>query len=170
MSDRSIPDIMCNPEDRILDRAGLACLREEVSGRIVFTNGCFDILHRGHVELLTCARELGDLLVVGLNSDESVRKLKGPGRPVTGEEDRAHLLLALRCVDFVTVFSENTPLETIKALRPDVLVKGAEYGSGEIVGEEFVLGTGGTVERFDMVEGRSSSSLIDRIRKSSAEK
>lgn len=161
--------MMCDSENRIIDRAGLAGLREEERGSIVFTNGCFDILHRGHVELLTAAGKLGDLLVVGLNSDESVRRLKGPGRPVAGEEDRACVLLALRCVDFVTVFDEDTPLETIKALRPDVLVKGAEYGPGEIVGEEFVLGSGGTVERIEMVEGRSSSSLIDRIRKSSAE-
>lgn len=156
---------MCDPEDRILDREGLAGLRKRERGRIVFTNGCFDILHRGHVDLLARARGLGDLLVVGLNSDDSVRRLKGPGRPVAGEEDRAFVLLALRSVDFVTVFGEDTPLETIEALRPDVLVKGAEYGPGEIVGEEFVLGAGGRVVRIEMVEGRSSSSLIDRIRK-----
>lgn len=150
---------------RLLARAELPGFRRENAGkRIVFTNGCFDILHRGHVELLAKARSLGDLLVVGLNSDASVRRLKGVPRPCMGEGDRATILLALASVDCVTVFDEDTPLETIRALCPDVLVKGAEYGAGEIVGAEFVEAHGGRVERIEMVEGYSTTSLIERIR------
>ena len=131
--------------ERIVQREDLPRLRERHAGeRIVFTNGCFDILHRGHVELLASARELGDLLVVGLNSDDSVRRLgKGDGRPFNRQDDRAYLLLMLRCVDRVTIFDEDTPLETIAALRPDVLAKGAEYAPGEIVGADIVAGPGG---------------------------
>ncbi len=135
-----------------------------MSGRtVVFTNGCFDILHRGHVTLLAAAKALGDCLVVGINSDDSVRRLKGEGRPLSGQEDRAHVLLGLRSVDYVTVFDEDTPIETIEALEPDVLVKGAEYGSGEIVGEDFVLARGGRVERIEMVKGYSSSGIIEKM-------
>jgi len=135
-----------------------------MSGRsIVFTNGCFDILHRGHVTLLDAARAMGDCLVVGINSDDSVRRLKGEGRPLSGQEDRAYVLLGLRSVDYVTVFDEDTPLEAIEALEPDVLVKGAEYGSGEIVGEDFVLSMGGRVERIEMVKGYSSSGMIKKM-------
>ncbi len=139
--------------------------REHGSKRIVFTNGCFDILHRGHVDLLERARSLGDVLVVGLNSDSSVRRLKGAARPFVGEEDRAEVLLALASVDFVTVFDEDTPLETIAALRPDVLVKGAEYAHGEIVGARFVEEHGGRVERIDMLPGYSTTAIVERIRK-----
>ncbi|MDD3641853.1 MAG: D-glycero-beta-D-manno-heptose 1-phosphate adenylyltransferase [Candidatus Krumholzibacteria bacterium] len=150
-----------------LERHELAGLRARLAGvRIVFTNGCFDVLHRGHVELLATARGLGDCLVVGINSDDSVRRLKGPSRPVTAAPDRAFILLHLRSVDFVTVFDKDTPLETIAALRPDVLVKGAEYGAGEIVGEDLVRESGGRVVRIPMVEGYSSSELIDRIGRS----
>ncbi len=150
---------------RVLARAELARFRALNRGaRIVFTNGCFDILHRGHVELLAEARGFGDCLVVGLNSDASVARLKGAPRPLVGEEDRAAVLLGLRSVDYVTVFGEDTPLETITALEPDVLVKGAEYGPGEVVGEEFVESHGGRVERVAMVAGYSTTSLIERIR------
>ncbi len=150
---------------RILARAELPRFRARSrSARIVFTNGCFDILHRGHVELLAKARSFGDCLVVGLNSDASVSRLKGAPRPLVGEEDRAAVLLGLRSVDYVTVFDEDSPLETITALEPDVLVKGAEYGPGEIVGEEFVESHGGRVERVAMVAGYSTTALIERIR------
>ncbi len=150
---------------RFLAREELEGFRRENAGkRIVFTNGCFDLLHRGHVELLAKARSLGDLLVVGLNGDASVRRLKGAPRPYMGVSDRATILLALASVDCVTVFDEDTPLETIRALRPDVLVKGAEYGEGKIVGAEFVEAHGGRVERVAMVEGYSTTSLIERIR------
>ena len=155
---------MNDPSGRTIAREGLGDLRRENSGRrLVFTNGCFDILHRGHVSLLDAAREMGDCLVVGINSDDSVRRLKGEGRPLNGQEDRAHVLLGLRSVDFVTVFDEDTPIETIEALEPDVLVKGAEYGGGEIVGENFVLSRGGRVERIEMVKGYSSSDIIDKM-------
>ncbi len=131
---------------------------------IVFTNGCFDVIHRGHVELLRRARGFGDVLVVGVNSDRSVRRLKGEGRPLIGEEDRVFILLNIRSVDYVTVFDEDTPMETVKALEPDVLVKGAEYSLESIVGAGFVLDRGGRVERVEMMENRSTSALIDRIR------
>jgi D-beta-D-heptose 7-phosphate kinase/D-beta-D-heptose 1-phosphate adenosyltransferase len=153
---------------RILTRGELASFRRERRGsRIVFTNGCFDILHRGHVELLGKARSFGDVLVVGLNSDASVRRLKGAPRPFMSEADRAEILLAFSAVDFVTVFGEDTPLETITALEPDVLVKGGEYGPGEIVGEDFVKNHGGRVERIDMLPGQSTTGIVERIRKGS---
>jgi D-beta-D-heptose 7-phosphate kinase/D-beta-D-heptose 1-phosphate adenosyltransferase len=150
----------------MLERSALGWLRRERRGeRIVFTNGCFDIVHRGHVELLERAKSLGDILVVALNSDASVRRLKGEGRPLFGEEDRARVVAALEAVDHVVIFGEDTPLETITALEPDVLVKGAEYGEGEIVGEEFVLARGGRVERVAMLKGFSTTALIERIRR-----
>ncbi len=149
---------------RTIAREGLGDFRRENSSlSIVFTNGCFDIIHRGHVTLLDQARAMGDCLVVGINSDDSVKRLKGEGRPLNCELDRAHVLLGLRSVDYVTVFGEDTPIETIEALEPDVLVKGAEYGSGEIVGEDFVLANGGRVERIEMVKGYSSSGIIEKM-------
>lgn len=119
----------------------LARLRSE-GKQIVFTNGCFDILHRGHVEYLSAARALGDILVVGLNSDDSVRRLKGPGRPINPVEDRAAILDALRAVDFVTVFDEDTPYQLIEAIKPDVLVKGGDYTVETIVGADLVQAQG----------------------------
>jgi rfaE bifunctional protein nucleotidyltransferase chain/domain len=152
--------------DKIVPRGGLRRLRREhAAERIVFTNGCFDLLHRGHVELLERARSLGDLLVVGVNSDASVRRLKGERRPLVGERDRARVLAALEAVDFVVVFEEDTPLETIRDLEPDVLVKGAEYGDGEIVGAALVEARGGRVERVAMLNGYSTTALIERIRR-----
>jgi len=155
---------MNNSSGRTIAREGLGDLRREMSGStIVFTNGCFDIIHKGHVMLLDTARALGDCLVVGINSDDSVRRLKGEGRPLTGQDDRSFVLLGLRSVDYVTVFDEDTPIETIEALEPDVLVKGAEYGSGEIVGEDFVLARGGRVERIEMLGGYSTSGIIEKM-------
>ncbi len=155
---------MNNPSGRTIEREGLGDFRRENPGRtIVFTNGCFDIIHKGHVTLLEAARAMGDCLVVGINSDDSVKRLKDEGRPLNGQDDRAHVLLGLRSVDYVTVFDEDTPIETIEALEPDVLVKGAEYGSGEIVGEDFVLSKGGRVERIEMVKGYSSSGIIEKM-------
>lgn len=130
---------------------------------IVFTNGVFDILHRGHVELLEEARRLGDVLVVGLNSDASTRRLKGFRRPFNPARDRAIVMSALRAVDAVTVFPEDTPLKLIQALRPDVLVKGAEYGTGEIVGEAEVRSWGGKVKRFRMRRGYSTTNVIGKL-------
>lgn len=136
--------------------------------RLVFTNGCFDLLHRGHVSLLERARALGDLLVVGLNSDASVRRLKGPGRPLVPVEDRAYLLASLRPVDAVTIFEEDTPLALIRALLPDVLVKGADYRPDEVVGAEVVRAAGGDVHLLPLDEGRSTSGLLERIRQGGA--
>lgn len=134
--------------------------------RIVFTNGCFDLLHPGHLALLEASSRMGDVLIVAINDDASVRRLKGTTRPVYPEAERAEILLETRWVDYVTIFSEDTPLETIKALTPDVLVKGAEYGKGEIVGEDFLKGYGGVVERFPMKRGYATSDLVKRIKKS----
>ena len=132
--------------------------------KVVFTNGCFDVLHAGHVTYLEKARGLGDFLIVGLNSDTSVRKLKGPGRPVISLRERTQILLALRSVDMVVGFSEDTPLNLIKALQPDILTKGADYKIGEIVGGREVIGWGGAVRRIPLVKGKSTSTLLKKIR------
>ena len=128
--------------------------------RLVFTNGCFDLLHRGHVTYLAEARALGDRLIVGLNSDDSVRKLKGTDRPLQTQSDRAFILAGLRAVDLVVVFEEDTPLELIKTLRPDVLVKGGDYSIATIVGAAEMQAWGGEVRVLSFVEGKSSSKLI----------
>ena len=132
--------------------------------RIVFTNGCFDLLHAGHVTLLERAKRHGDLLIVGINSDRSVRALKGPGRPVVGQRDRARVLAALESVDYVTVFDEPTPQRLLEALRPHVLIKGADWAASAIVGRDVVRQRGGRVIRFPLLKGYSTSRLIRRIR------
>jgi rfaE bifunctional protein nucleotidyltransferase chain/domain len=132
--------------------------------RIVFTNGCFDLLHPGHVRYLEAARALGDALVVGLNDDASVRRLKGPGRPVLRLAERAEVLAALAAVDHVVTFAEDTPLRLIELLEPDVLVKGADWAADEIVGGDVVRRRGGRVERIDLVPDVSTSELLRRIR------
>ena len=134
------------------------------SETVVFTNGCFDILHRGHVEYLAHARSLGDRLVVGLNSDASVRRLKGPTRPLNDQEDRGLVLAALESVDAVTIFDEETPLALIVALLPDVLVKGGDYRPETIVGAREVVDAGGRVVVSPLVPGRSTTNLIERSR------
>jgi len=131
--------------------------------RIVFTNGVFDLLHRGHAEYLEEARAMGDRLVVGINSDASVRRLKGPARPIVPEAERAELVGALACVDLTAIFDSDTPLEIIQAVAPDVLVKGADWALDEIVGREFVEGRGGRVARIAVREGLSTSAIIRRI-------
>ena len=144
-----------------------ALLREHGRPRdftLVFTNGCFDILHRGHAEYLTYARSLGDVLVVGLNSDDSVRRLKGTGRPLNSQEDRATLLAALAAVDWVTPFEEDTPLDLIAALLPDVLVKGGDYALDQIVGAQEVIASGGRVVVAPLISGHSTTGLIERTR------
>jgi D-beta-D-heptose 7-phosphate kinase/D-beta-D-heptose 1-phosphate adenosyltransferase len=130
---------------------------------VVFTNGCFDLLHRGHVEYLFAARALGDVLVVGLNTDDSVRRLKGAGRPVTTEHDRAIVLAGLACVDAVTFFEEDTPRDLIAALLPDVLAKGGDYRPEDIVGAAEVRGAGGRVIVLPYLAGRSTTELLHRI-------
>jgi rfaE bifunctional protein nucleotidyltransferase chain/domain len=136
---------------------------QKAGKRIVFTNGCFDLLHPGHCSLLEEASRHGEILVVGINDDASVERLKGAGRPVTPAEERAELLLALRWVDHVTVFPEDTPLETIELIVPDVLVKGSEYSLDNIVGAAFVVEHGGEVVRVAMKDGHSSRNLIKKI-------
>lgn len=133
--------------------------------RVVFTNGCFDFLHAGHVTLLERARRLGDVLIVAINSDRSVRGLKGPGRPVVRQRDRARVLAALACVDYVTVFDQATPLTLLQRLRPHVLVKGADWGRDAVVGRELVQARGGRVVRVPLVKGYSTSRLLERIKK-----
>ena len=135
------------------------------SMRIVFTNGCFDLLHQGHVEYLCKARNLGDCLVVGINTDASVRRLKGQGRPISPLKSRQMVLAALSCVDLVVPFSEDTPLELIKLVRPDVLVKGGDYSRETIVGADFVESYGGKVVTIPLVEGFSSTNLINKVKK-----
>jgi rfaE bifunctional protein nucleotidyltransferase chain/domain len=132
--------------------------------RVVLTNGCFDLLHPGHIALLEQARREGDLLIVAVNSDASVRRIKGPGRPLLPEEERAEALRALEAVDRVVVYDEPTPLEVIEALHPDVLVKGADWAADAIVGREVVEGDGGRVVRVELLPGRSTSLLLERAK------
>lgn len=129
--------------------------------KVVFTNGCFDILHFGHISYLNKARELGDLLIIGLNSDDSIKRLKGAERPINPQNDRAALLCALECVDFVLIFNEDTPLNLISQIQPDILVKGADYAGKEVVGSEFAK----EVRLIDFIEGRSTSATIEKIKK-----
>ena len=131
--------------------------------KIVFTNGCFDLLHLGHVDYLAKARDLGDRLIIGLNTDASVQELKGPSRPVKDELSRAHILAAMQFVDAVIFFEEETPIDLISWVNPDVLVKGGDYTIEGIVGYEIVLANGGEVQTIAFVEGYSSSKLIDKI-------
>lgn len=135
------------------------------SKKIVFTNGCFDIIHAGHVSYLTKASKLGDILIVGLNSDESVRKLKGENRPVNLQNDRAIVLDALKPIDYVTIFEQDTPKELIELLTPDVLVKGGDYKIEDIVGADNVIQNGGEVAIIDFVEGKSTTSIINKMKK-----
>ena len=132
--------------------------------RVVFTNGVFDLLHPGHVRYLQQARALGDLLVVGINADRSVRANKGPERPITPEHERAEILDALECVDAVTIFDEETPYEIISALQPDVLVKGADWAHDAIVGRDIVEARGGRVVRIAVEQGHSTSAIVAKIR------
>ena len=130
---------------------------------IVFTNGCFDILHFGHVRYLEKAKKRARVLVLGINSDSSIRKIKGASRPIVKQDHRAGLLAFLECVDFVTIFDEETPLELIKAVRPDILVKGADWKGKGIVGEDVVKGYGGKVEYIEFLEGLSTTSIINKV-------
>ena len=131
---------------------------------VVFTNGCFDLLHAGHVKLLEQAKQRGDVLVVAINSDRSVRMLKGLGRPIVRQRDRALVLAALECVDYVTIFNEPTPQQLVARIRPDILLKGADWGLRQIVGRDIVERNGGRVIRIPLLKGYSTSRLIARIR------
>lgn len=130
--------------------------------KIVFTNGCFDLLHIGHVRYLQEARSLGDILVVGVNSDRSVQVLKGPTRPIQNQNDRAEILAALACVDYTVIFDEQTPERLIHEVRPDILVKGGDWKISEIVGSDFVLANGGQVRSLQFIDGRSTTKIIEK--------
>jgi len=155
------------PEDKIVSRPALIAIRQQLRQRgekMVFTNGCFDLLHRAHVEYLREARRLGDVLVVGLNSDASVRALKGPGRPLMDQEDRAVLLAEMQSVSYVCIFAEISVEPLVADLLPDVLVKGGDYRLEEIVGRDLVERAGGVVKALSLWRGGSTSSLIRKIK------
>tara|TARA_Y100000385_G_C12870919_1_gene541486 strand:- start:68 stop:520 length:453 start_codon:yes stop_codon:yes gene_type:complete len=139
-------------------------LKKNKDRKIVFTNGCFDIVHRGHISYLNEARALGDLLVIGLNSDASVRVLKGPERPINNEQDRKFLLENLKAVDFVEIFNEATPLDLIKTILPSVLVKGGDWKIEQIVGSKEVIDSGGEVLSLNFIDGFSSTNIIEKIK------
>jgi rfaE bifunctional protein nucleotidyltransferase chain/domain len=139
--------------------------KDRQNKRLVFTNGCFDILHVGHVRYLEEAKKCGDLLVVAVNSDQSVKNLKGPERPLQTETDRAEILAALKAVDYSFIFDEETPIKSIEAITPDVLVKGGDWAVKDIVGHEHVLASGGEVKSLNFVEGRSTTRVVERMKK-----
>ena len=131
--------------------------------KIIFTNGCFDIVHFGHIMYLEEAKECGDCLIVAVNSDSSVRKIKGPKRPIVSESDRSRVIAGLACVDYVVIFKENTPLKLIKELKPDILIKGADWKKKNIIGADFVQSYGGKVRTIKLAKGRSTTKLIKKI-------
>jgi rfaE bifunctional protein nucleotidyltransferase chain/domain len=153
-----------DPSAKLLSRQAAVAWRRAFRGPVVFTNGIFDVLHRGHVALLAAARAEGDALLVGLNTDASARRLKGPERPLNRAEDRAFVLGGLASVDAVVLFDEDTPAELVRALQPDVLVKGADYGPGQIVGADVVEARGGRVVRIPLEPGFSTTGLIEKVR------
>ena len=157
---------MRTTERSLSSSTGAQTLARSVQARgslVVFTNGVFDLLHPGHVRYLQEARRLGDLLIVGVNSDRSVRAYKGPGRPLNPDHERAEVLLALSCVDAAVLFDEDTPHRLIEAIQPDVLVKGSDWAASEIVGRDVVEARGGRVVRVDLARGYSTSELIRRV-------
>jgi len=153
---------------RILDRQELSRISEELKAqgkRVVTTNGCFDILHVGHVRILNAARELGDVLIVGLNSDASTKRLKGPGRPVNSELDRAEVLANLKSVDYVSVFDEDTAIEFLKAVKPNIYVKGADYTTASLPEAPTVESFGGEIRLLELVPGKSTTNIVSKIQK-----
>lgn len=155
--------------DKIVGRERLVAVAADAhraSRRVVFTNGCFDLLHVGHVRYLAAARDAGDLLIVGLNDDASVRRLKGPSRPLVAEAARAEVVAALGTVDYVTLFGEDTPYALIAAVQPDVLVKGSDWAAEDVVGRDVVEARGGRVILIPVVVGFSTTSLVERLRTS----
>ncbi len=152
------------PGSKVMTVPDAETWRGNLSGSLVFTNGVFDLLHPGHVEVLDGARRQGDVLVVGINSDASVRRLKGPSRPVRNEQDRASVVAALEAVDAVVIFDEDTPLELVRALQPDVIVKGGDYAPDTIVGADVVKARGGRVVVVPLLAGQSTTSIIERLR------
>lgn len=161
MSDIALGKYFSNPEELIEKRLQW----RKAQKKVVFTNGVFDILHKGHLNYLREAREYGDILIVGLNSDASVKRIKGADRPINDQELRVTMLTFLRPVDAVVLFDENTPISLIEALEPDILVKGADYKVEEVVGADYVIRHGGVVKLAQFIEGLSTSSLIDEVKK-----
>jgi D-beta-D-heptose 7-phosphate kinase/D-beta-D-heptose 1-phosphate adenosyltransferase len=156
---------MRNIDSKIFDFNDLKeFLSKKKNEKVVFTNGCFDILHRGHVSYLQNARGLGDFLIVGVNSDRSVSRLKGPTRPIQNEDDRLFILAGLECVDAVVLFKEDTPIHLIEHLLPNILVKGGDYVIEEIVGYEVVMKNGGLVTTLPFVEGKSTSNIVKKMK------
>lgn len=159
---------MLNKSERVLNENNLEQTVQEYkkqNKKIVFTNGCFDLLHIGHVTYLEEAKKLGDVLVVGINTDASVKKLKGPNRPIQNENDRCSILAALKAVDHTVLFAEETPINLIKIVRPDVLVKGGDWKIEQIVGSDFVMSYGGQVKSLNFVDGKSTTSIIEKSQK-----
>jgi len=153
----------------VANKEGLGSILESWANenkRLVFTNGCFDILHRGHIDYLAKAADYGDVLVIGLNTDDSVSRLKGPHRPIQDEKSRAEIMAALEFVDLVVYFNEDTPYDLIKVVQPDVLVKGADYKAEDIVGYDIVTAKGGKVETLDFLPGYSTSAIEAKIKNS----
>ena len=149
-------DEMCKRLDTLRSR--------ETKCNVVFTNGCFDLLHRGHADYLSRARDLGDLLIVGLNSDSSVSRLKGPSRPISNQNSRAYLLASFAFVDYVILFEDDTPKKLIEAIRPDILVKGGDYAPDDVVGKKEVEERGGRLVLIPFVEGKSTTNIIEKIK------
>lgn len=151
---------------KVVNLSELKILREDFRRqnlKVVFTNGVFDILHRGHIEYLNNAKKLGDILVIGVNSDESVRKIKGEKRPIVNQDDRTFLLANINCVDYVCIFNEETPFNLIKEIIPDILVKGADWSKDNIVGKDIVEKYGGIVTTIEFIPQHSTSNIIDTI-------
>ena len=158
------PPLALDPLRKVLSLEAAQQWRRRQAGVVVFTNGVFDLLHPGHVDILVAARALGDALVVGVNTDDSVRRLKGPDRPVRGERERAHVLAALESVDAVVLFDADTPLELIRALGPDILVKGGDYSVETVVGADDVIARGGRVVIVPLTPGHSTTNTVERMR------
>lgn len=152
------------PASKVMSWDTLRAWRGEFWGRVVFTNGVFDLIHPGHIDVIKAARAAGDALVVGINSDDSVRRLKGEARPVRSQAERAYVLAALEAVDVVTVFDDDTPLELVQCLHPDVIVKGGDYSESTIVGAAEVRARGGDVLVIPLTPGQSTTSIIERMR------
>ena len=153
-----------DPASKVMSWSALREWRTDYWGRVVFTNGVFDLIHPGHVDVLRAARAAGDALVVGVNSDASVRRLKGETRPVRSQVERAYVVAAIEFVDVVTIFEEDTPLDLVRALQPDVIAKGGDYSEETIVGADEVRGRGGDVLVIPLTPGQSTTSIIERLR------
>lgn len=152
---------------KIIDRdklKSLLALWKFKGYRVVFTNGCFDILHLGHIDYLSKARQLGDVLIIGLNTDNSVKRIKGENRPVNNQDARSMLLASMSCVDALVLFDEETPYDLINYIQPNILVKGSDYSPSEIVGADIVIKTGGSIETIDFLEGYSTTTLINKLK------